>query len=106
MSRASRDKGARIEREIVRLHRDLGLKAKQVPLSGSARYRGNGADVDVYAFGPDAAPLVSEVKARSNGEGFTMLERWLGDADILFLRRDRAEPLIVLPCRVWARLGS
>jgi len=51
---------------------------------------------------PEAAPLVSEVKTRGNGEGFTMLERWLGDADILFLRRDRPEPLVVLPWRIWA----
>jgi hypothetical protein len=33
-----------------------------------------------------------------------MLERWLGAADALFLRRDRAEPLVVLPWRVWARM--
>jgi hypothetical protein len=82
----------------------LGAKAKRVPLSGAARYQGNRSDVDVYAFGPDAAPLVCEVKARSNGEGFATLERWLGDADALFLRRDRAEPLVVLPWRVWARM--
>jgi hypothetical protein len=37
-------------------------------------------------------------------KGFALLERWLGDADMLFLRRDRAEPLVVLPWRVWARL--
>jgi hypothetical protein len=47
---------------------------------------------NVYAFGLDAAPLVCEVKARKSGEGFMTLERWLGDADALFLRRDRAEP--------------
>jgi hypothetical protein len=65
---------------------------------------GIGSDVDVYAFGPDAAPLVCEVKARKSGEGFAMLERWLGDADALFLRRDRAEPVVVLPWRIWARM--
>jgi hypothetical protein len=69
-----------------------------------AQYQGNGSDVDVYAFGPDAAPLVCEVKARGNGEGFAMVDRWLGDNDILFLRRDRAEPLVVLPWSIWARL--
>ncbi len=104
MSRASRDKGRRIEREIVARHAALGVKAERVPLSGAARYQGNGADVDVYAFGQDAAPLVGEVKARGNGAGFTTLERWLGDSDILFLRRDRADPLIVLPWSAWARL--
>jgi hypothetical protein len=56
--------------------------------------------------GGDAAPLVGEVKARGNGEGFATLERWLGDNDALFLRRDRAEPMIVLPWRAWARLLS
>jgi Holliday junction resolvase len=72
VSRASRDKGARIEREIVARHAKLGVKAERVPLSGAARYQGNGADVDVYAFGPDAAPLVGEVKARGNGAGFAI----------------------------------
>jgi Holliday junction resolvase len=49
MSRASRDKGNRIEHQIVALHAELGIKAERVPLSGAARYQGNGADIDVYA---------------------------------------------------------
>jgi hypothetical protein len=61
--------------------------------------RGNGCDID--PFDPDAAPLVGEVKARGNSEGFVLLEQWLGDADML--RSDRAEPLVVL-WRLWARL--
>jgi hypothetical protein len=93
-----------VKREIVALHGELGVKAERVPLSGASRYQGNGADVDIYAFGLAAAPLVCEVKARKSGEGFAMLERWLGDADALFLRRDRAEPLVVLPWRIWARM--
>jgi hypothetical protein len=67
MGRLSRDKGARVERQIVALHGEIGVKAERVPLSGAVRYQGNGADVDVYAFGPAAAPLVCEVKARGNG---------------------------------------
>jgi hypothetical protein len=88
--RASRAKGDRREREIVSLHTALGVKAERVPLSGATGYQGRSADVDCYLFGPDAAPLVCEVKARANGTGFATLERWLGDADALFLRRDRA----------------
>jgi hypothetical protein len=95
-SRASRDKGARIEREMVTRHTELGVKAERVPLSGAAHYRGNGADIDVYAFGPEAAPLVGEVKARGNGEGFATLERWLGDSGILWrlprMSRRRNDP--------------
>jgi Holliday junction resolvase len=102
--RSSRDKGARREREIVAQHVEMGIKAERVPLSGASRYQGNGGDVDLYVFGRDAAPLVCEVKARASGEGFATLERWLGDADALFLRRDRAKPLVVLPWSVWARL--
>jgi hypothetical protein len=81
----------RAERAIVTAHADLGIKGERVPLSGAARYKGNGADVDLYIFGPDAAPIVCEVKARASGEGFATLERWLADFDALFLRRDRAE---------------
>jgi hypothetical protein len=43
------------------------------------------------------------VKARASGEGFATLERWLGDADAQFLRRDRPDPLVVLPWSIWAQ---
>jgi len=67
MGRMQRDKGARIEREIVELHRGLGLLAERVMLSGASRYQG--ADVDVY-LSPDGPPLRGKVKARINGGGF------------------------------------
>jgi hypothetical protein len=44
------------------------------------------------------------VKGRKNGTGFTTLERWLGDFDALFLRKNNAAPLVVLPWRMWAQL--
>ena len=69
-----------------------------------ARYRGAGHDVDLYPFGRDAAPLVAEVKARKNGSGFALLEKWLGEYQVLFLRRDRADPLVVLPWSTWETL--
>ena len=101
MSKSQRDKGARREREIVAKHLKLDVFAEKVPLSGAARYQGAGHDVDVYPFGRDHGALVSEVKARASGEGFVTLERWLGENDLLFLMRDRADPLVVLPWRVW-----
>jgi hypothetical protein len=58
----------------------------------------------IYAFGTDAAPLVAEVKKRKGGAGFTQLERWLGEYDLLVLRRNHADPMIVLPWRTWAAL--
>jgi Holliday junction resolvase len=99
-----RRKGDRIEREIVQRHLDLGVKSERYPLSGASRFRGSGHDVDVYAFGADQAPIVAEVKGRKNGSGFVQLERWLGEYDALMLRRNNADPLVVLPWRLWARL--
>jgi hypothetical protein len=101
-----RRKGDRVERELVRLHTDIGVKAERYPLSGASRFRGSGHDLDVYVFGPDEAPLVAEVKARKDGSGFATLDRWLGKYDVLFLRRDHAETLALVPWRVWARLLS
>lgn len=104
MSKMERDKGVRIEREIVDAHKRIGIHAERYPLSGASRFRGQGHDIDIYALGKDEAPLVAEVKARADGAGFAMLERWLGEYDVLFLRRDRQEPMVVLPWSVWARL--
>jgi Holliday junction resolvase len=99
-----RRKGNAIERELVERHKALGVHAERYPLSGASRFRGSGHDVDVYAFGPEEAPLVAESKARKDGGGFVQLERWLGEFDVLFLRRNHADPLVVLPWRVWGRL--
>ena len=99
-----RRKGDRIERELVDRHKALGIHSERYPLSGASRFRNSGHDVDVYAFGRDETPLVAEVKARANGAGFTQLEKWLGEFDALFLRRNNADPMIVLPWRVWAAM--
>jgi Holliday junction resolvase len=99
-----RQKGDRIERELVALHQALGVHAERYPLSGASRFRDSGHDLDVYALGREAAPLVGEVKARKDGSGFVQLERWLDDYDALFLRRNNADPMVVLPWRTWAAL--
>jgi hypothetical protein len=99
-----RRKGARIEREIVERHKAVGVHAERYPLSGASHFRGSGHDVDLYLFGCDQAPIVSEVKGRKSGAGFTTLERWLSEYDALFLKRNSAPPLVVLPWRVWERV--
>jgi Holliday junction resolvase len=100
--RRSRVKGDRIEREIVSRHAEIGIKAERYPLSGASRFRGSGHDIDIYAFGTDEGPLVAEVKSRRSGAGFVTLEN--GEYDCLFLRRNSAEPMVLLPWRVWAAL--
>ena len=100
MSEYERNKGLRVEREIVNLLKEAGVFAERVPLSGASRYRGEGHDLNVYAFGRDQEPLVFEVKARKKGAGFALLKRWLGGYDGLVTREDRAEPLVTLPWHV------
>lgn len=96
MGKASRDKGARRERELVAKAKAAGLPAERVPLSGAA---GGSFTGDVRIL-----DRLCEVKARANGEGFATIERWLGDNDALVLWRDRAEPLVVLSLQDWLDL--
>jgi len=42
--------------------------------------------------------------SRKNGAGFTQFERWLGEYDLLVLRRNHADPMTALPWRPWAAL--
>ena len=92
----SRDKGNRIEREMVHRHLDNGVFAERVPLSGSAGGSFSG-DLRIGS-------LRGEVKARRAGQGFKTLERWLGDNDLLFLRRDRAEPIVVMEWQTYMQI--
>jgi hypothetical protein len=72
----------RAEREIVERHEAIGIHAERYRLSGATQFRNLGHDIDIYALGRDAAPLVAEVKARKNGAGFAQLEKWLGECVI------------------------
>jgi Holliday junction resolvase len=99
-----RRKGDRCERELVERHKALGVHAERYPLSGASRFRGSGHDLDLYPFGREAAPIVAESKARKDGAGFVQLEKWLADYDVLFLRRNNADPMVLLPWRVWTAL--
>jgi len=96
MAKMSRDKGQRIERELVHLHQDAGIPATRVPLSGAT----GGA----YAGDLRILDLIAEVKARKDGSGFKQLEAWLGEHDVLFLRRDRQRPLVLMPWEVYVQL--
>jgi Holliday junction resolvase len=92
--RASRDKGNRLERAIVKLLQDHGLGAERVPLSGSARCSYLG-DLTVPLLGRD---LVVECKSRASG--FCEFYSWLQGRDLLIIKADRREPLVVLPLRL------
>jgi Holliday junction resolvase len=98
--RASRDKGNRAERAIVKFLQEQGFAAERVPLSGSAggSYLG---DLTVPVLNVDR---VVEVKVRA--KGFRELYRWLEQRDILIVRADRCEPLVVLPLKLAAEIAA
>lgn len=97
--RASRDKGNRAERSVVRFLQASGFGAERVPLSGSAggSYLG---DLTVPILGVDRTV---EVKVRSRG--FGQLYNWLEGRDLLVVRADRREPLVVIPLRLAAEIA-
>jgi Holliday junction resolvase len=98
--RQSRDKGNRAERAIVKYLQERGFAAERVPLSGSAggSYLG---DVTIPVLNIDR---VAEVKCRANG--FRELYKWLEARDLLIVRADRKEPLVVLPLKLAAEIAA
>jgi hypothetical protein len=99
-----RRKGDRIERKIVRRHIAPGIRSERYLLSGASGFRGSGRDIDLHIFDQDEAPLVIELKNHKSSSGFVVLENALDDYGALILRRNNSDPLVCVPCRVWARL--
>lgn len=96
MGKASRDKGARYEREIVNAHRAIGIDAERIPLSGAVKGSFSG-DVRIAGY-------TAECKSRANG--FKQIYDWLehDGADVLFLRADRKPSVAVLTWDTWESL--
>lgn len=95
MGKASRDKGARFERAVVNWHRERSIDAERVPLSGAAKGSFAG---DLIIHG-----MTAECKCRARG--FQLLYDALAqdDAELLFVKQDRAETLVVLPLETYER---
>ena len=91
-----------MEREIVNLHKDMGVPAERVPLSGAAGGRFSG-DIQI---GFPLLSFLGEVKSRKSGEGFKTLERWLGENDLLFLKRDRQSPMVLMDWESYAEIWN
>jgi Holliday junction resolvase len=95
-----RQKGNRAERAVVRLLQDRGFAAERVPLSGAARGR-FGGDVSVPILDIDR-----RVEVKCRGNGFRELYRWLDGADMLIVRADRREVLVIVPLRLAAEIAA
>jgi Holliday junction resolvase len=61
-----RRKGDAIERELVQLHKAIGIHAERYPLSGASRFRASGHDVDIYARGRDTRLISRTVPPECN----------------------------------------
>lgn len=92
MGNPSRQKGDRFERSIVASLNSIHLDAQRVPLSGSAGGH-YGGDLTFRWFEERAK---SEAKVRGGADGFKTLYEWINGNDILFVKADRKEPLVVL----------
>jgi Holliday junction resolvase len=89
--RRPKRKGTRIERELVSELVALGLPCFRVPLSGAAGGQWS-SDIHIPLLGRTHR---AEVKAR--GDGFKQLYAWIAGADLLIVKADRRDPLVVLP---------
>jgi hypothetical protein len=98
--RAPRRKGNRLERALVRVLQAHGLAAERVPLSGAVGGR-FGGDMVIPMMGRD---LCVEVKARAGG--FRELYSWLAERDLLIVKADRQEPLVVLRLSLAAQIAK
>ena len=94
--KASRDKGANFEREVVNWHKDRNVEAERVPLSGAVKGNYSG-DLKI---GPEQA-LLAECKRRARAwqDLYDALDQ--DGSDMLFIRKDRERTLVVLPLETY-----
>jgi hypothetical protein len=79
-----------VEREVVAYLQARSFAAAHIPLSGSA----GGSFIGNITIPLHSRDLTVEVKARANG--FRELYCWLIDRDLLIVRADRSDPLVVM----------
>lgn len=102
MPSKSKSKGDREERDVVNIHRELGLTVMRT-LEAGARSDGSDTwDIDLYWRGKENTPLIGECKLRA--KGFKQIYEWLGENDFLTIRSDRNERLYVVPESLWLNL--
>jgi Holliday junction resolvase len=97
--RASRQKGDRLERAVVKLLQDAGLGAERIPLSGSAGGSFSG-DISVPVCNRD---LILEAKSRARG--FSQIYAWLQNSDALIVKSDRHDAIVILPLKLAAEIA-
>lgn len=95
--RGSRTKGSAAERALVRTFLDAGIVAEKVSRSGYG-----GHDVEVALNG-----IKLRVESKNHSDGFKRIYEWLAPVDLLVLKANHQESLVVLPLsRLIALLGA
>ena len=94
--KASRDKGANFEREVVNWHKVRNVDAERIPLSGAVKGNYSG-DLKI---GPEQA-LLAECKRRARAwqDLYDALDQ--DGSAMLFIRKDRERTLVVLPLETY-----
>jgi hypothetical protein len=90
-------KGARAERELVHQLCELAPSCARVPLFGAIG--AHSGDIDIELHGRIAK---IQIKARHQ---FRTPRQWLGLHELLILKADRCDPLVVMPIRLFAELA-
>lgn len=98
MSSKAKQRGYQVEIWLRDKHLENGIPCERVPLSGlmGGKYTG-----DLCIPNIENKEFVCESKARRNGEGFAVLEGWMEGKDILFVKRNNRDPLVVLPFKIY-----
>ena len=99
MGRASRDRGAKIERALVAAPQAMASRPNRW-FSGAARGR-FGGDVSAPLLGLDR-----RVQVKGHAGGVARLYGWPTGADVLVIEADGKEPLVALPLRLAAEVAG
>lgn len=97
MGKSQRDKGARSERNLVAIFQAYGIPAVRVPLSGASEFQKGDVIIEVKE---EKWQLESKVRK----DGFKQLYGWLDGNDVLAVKADRKEVLVVLPLKRFCEL--
>ena len=100
MSAKGKIRGYQNEKWTEQKHKEAGIPCERVPLSGSigGKYAGDLAIPDV-----NRRMFILECKARRGGAGFKVLEGWMKDKDILIVKRNYQDPLVVMSFDLYLR---
>ena len=87
--RSPKRKGVRTERQLVNELVELGLPCFRV---GAAGEWFGACDIHIPLLG-----RTRRVEVKVRGDGFKQLYSWIAGADLLIVKADRRDPLMVLP---------